>query len=65
MYLTHTQVACPVCRTELARFVEEDMSGQPFDPFDESLTCAPATGGCGLVIADTSAESVEALPCAS
>lgn len=62
MYLTHTQVACPSCRTELARFVEEDMSGQPFDEF---LTCAPATGGCGLVIPNTSAESLEALPCAS
>lgn len=59
-YLTHVGVACPRCRVDLSRYVEEDLNGTLLE---ELLLCARATGGCGLVVADTAAETVEALSC--
>lgn len=61
-YLSHAHVACPSCRTELSRYVEEDVAG---NVLEDVLLCARATGGCGLEVADTNAETMEALSCAS
>ena len=61
-YFAPSYVNCPRCRTELSRFVEEDLGG---NVIEDVLLCAKATGGCGLVVPDTNAETVEALSCAS
>lgn len=61
-YLTHVDVACPRCLVPLSRFVDDETDDLVYE---DLMLCPVATGGCGLVVADTSAETVEALSCAS
>lgn len=62
LYYSHAGVVCDRCGSELTHYVEEDLGG---NLLEDVLLCTRATSGCGLVIPDTAAETVEALSCAS
>lgn len=62
MRLIQLDVRCPGCATAMHHVTEEDLGGYLTDV---GMWCVPVLGGCGLLVADTSSDTVEDLSCAS